>query len=98
MRTSARRLRSSRRYLALRANANHEADRCAAACCLSLMPKQTRTIVLTVIATLFVVFVLQNLRSVSVRVIVWTPSVPLVGLLSLVFLAGGIAGWYWRRR
>jgi uncharacterized integral membrane protein len=62
------------------------------------MTKQSRTIVLTVIVTLFVVFVLQNLRSVSVRVIVWTPSVPLVVLLSLVFLAGGVAGWYWRKR
>ena len=62
------------------------------------MSKQARTIVLTVIATLFAVFALQNLRDVSVRVIVWTPSVPLVVLLVLVFLAGGVAGWFWRRR
>lgn len=62
------------------------------------MTRQSRTIVLTVIATLFVVFALQNLRTVSVRVIVWNSSVPLVVLLSLVFLAGGVAGWYWRRR
>lgn len=62
------------------------------------MSKQTRTIVLTVIATLFAVFALQNLRDVSVRVIVWTPSIPLVVLLLLVFLAGGVAGWFWRRR
>ena len=63
-----------------------------------VMSKQTRTIVLTVIATLFVVFALQNLRDVPVRVIVWTPSVPLVVLIALVFLAGGVAGWFWRKR
>ena len=61
------------------------------------MSKQTRTIILTVIATLLVVFILQNLRDVTVRIIVWTPSVPLVVLIALVFLAGGIAGWFWRK-
>lgn len=62
------------------------------------MTRQTRTIVLTVIATLFVVFALQNLDHVRVRVIVWYPSVPLVVLLTLVFGAGAVAGWFWRRR
>ncbi len=62
------------------------------------MSRQTRTIALTIIVTLFVVFALQNLRDVYVHVIVWTPSIPLVALLALVFLAGGIASWFWRRR
>jgi uncharacterized integral membrane protein len=62
------------------------------------MSKQPRTIILTVVITLFVVFALQNLRSVTVRVIVWQPSMSLVVLLGLVFLAGGVAGWFWRRR
>lgn len=62
------------------------------------MSKQTRTIVLTVIATLVVVFALQNTRSVSVRVIVWNPAIPLVVLIGLVFSAGAVAGWFWRRR
>jgi uncharacterized integral membrane protein len=62
------------------------------------MSKQTRTIVLSVIVTLLVVFILQNMREVSVRIIVWTPSIPLVMLIALVFLAGGIAGWFWHKR
>lgn len=61
------------------------------------MRKQTRTIVLTVIATLLVIFALQNVRDVPVRVIVWTPAVPLVLLIALVFFVGGVAGWFWRR-
>jgi len=61
------------------------------------MSKQTRTVVLTVIATLLAVFTLQNLREVSVKVIVWNPSIPLVVLIGLVFIAGGIAGWFWRK-
>jgi uncharacterized integral membrane protein len=62
------------------------------------MSRQTRTIVLTIIATLFAVFALQNLNSIRVRVIVWNPSVPLVVLIALVFFGGAVAGWYWRRR
>lgn len=62
------------------------------------MSRQTRTIVLTIIATLFVVFALQNLRDVTVQVVVWRPSIPLVVLIALVFFAGAVAGWFWRRR
>jgi uncharacterized integral membrane protein len=62
------------------------------------MSPKHRTIILTVIVTLFVVFALQNMREVTVRVIVWNLSVPLVVLIALVFLGGGVAGWFWRRR
>lgn len=61
------------------------------------MSKQTRTVVLTVIVTLLAVFILQNLREVSVKIVVWNPSIPLVVLIGFVFLAGGVAGWFWRK-
>jgi uncharacterized integral membrane protein len=62
------------------------------------MSQKTRTIVLTVIATLLVVFVLQNMKSVTLKVIVWNLSTPLVVLIGLVFFGGAVAGWFWRRR
>jgi uncharacterized integral membrane protein len=62
------------------------------------MSPKSRTIVLTVLATLFVVFALQNLGNVRVKVIVWTPSIPLVVLMAFVFAGGVVADRLWRRR
>lgn len=62
------------------------------------MNKQVRTIVLTIVATLLVVLMLQNFRPVMLRVIVWETSAPLALLLPVVFVCGGLLGWFWRRR
>jgi uncharacterized integral membrane protein len=62
------------------------------------MSPKNRTIVLTVIVTLLVVFAVQNLHNVRVKVIVWNPSIPLVVLMALVFVGGVVADRLWRRR
>jgi len=60
--------------------------------------KQTRTIILTIIATLVVVGVLQNMRTVSIRFILWEVGVPLSLFLLFVVGLGFVAGLFWRRR
>lgn len=62
------------------------------------MSKQTRTIILTIIATLVVVGVLQNMRTVSIRFILWEVGVPLSLFLLFVVGLGFVAGLFWRRR
>ena len=61
------------------------------------MSKQSRTIFITVVATLLAVLILQNLRSVDLRFIVWDFSAPLVLVLLLVFGGGLATGYFWRR-
>ena len=60
--------------------------------------KQTRTIILTVTATLLVVGVLQNMRTVTIRFVLWDTGVPLSLFLLFVAGLGFIAGLFWRRR
>lgn len=63
-----------------------------------VVSKQTRTIVLTIIATLVAVAVLQNMRSVTVRFVLWDAAVPLSLFLLFVCGLGFLAGLFWRRR
>jgi len=60
--------------------------------------KETRLIVLSVIATLVMVGVLQNMREVSIRFILWEVRVPHALFLLFVVGLGFIAGLFWRRR
>lgn len=62
------------------------------------MSKQTRTIVLTVIATLLAVGILQNIRTVTIRFVLWEASVPLSLFLLFVAGLGFTAGLFWRRK
>lgn len=62
------------------------------------MNRQARTILITTLATLVVVLMLQNMRSVTLRFVVWEVRFPLVLLLPLIFGAGIFAGRIWRRR
>jgi uncharacterized integral membrane protein len=62
------------------------------------MNRQVRTILITTLATLVVVLMLQNMRSVTLRFVVWEIRFPLVLLLPLIFGAGVFAGRIWRRR
>ncbi len=62
------------------------------------MPRNLRTIVTSVLITLVIVVVLQNLRGATIRFIVWDVSMPLALLLGLTFAAGGLTGWLARRR
>jgi len=58
---------------------------------------KTRTILLTIIATLVVVGVLQNMRQVTLRFILWEASVPLAGFLLVLVGLGFLGGLFWRR-
>ena len=60
--------------------------------------KQTRTILLSVIVTLIAVGVLQNMRTVLIRFILWDAGVPLSLFLIFVAGLGFTAGLFWRRR
>jgi uncharacterized integral membrane protein len=60
--------------------------------------KQTRIVILTIVATLVVVGVLQNMRTVTIRFILWEMAVPLSLFLLFVVGLGFIAGMFWRRR
>ena len=62
------------------------------------MSRQTRTITLTILATLFVVFALQNVHHVRVNVIFWQPAIPLVLLIALAFGLGFAVHAVGRRR
>jgi uncharacterized integral membrane protein len=60
--------------------------------------KETRIVILTIVATLVVVGVLQNMRTVTIRFILWEMGVPLSLFLLFVVGLGFIAGLFWRRR
>jgi len=60
--------------------------------------KETRIVILSVIATLVVVGVLQNMRTITIRFILWEMGVPLSLFLLFVVGLGFIAGMFWRRR
>jgi len=62
------------------------------------MNRQMRTILITALATLVVVLMLQNMRSVTLRFVVWELRFPLAVLLPAIFGAGILAGRVWRRR
>jgi len=62
------------------------------------MNRQVRTILITALATLVVVLMVQNMRSVTLRFVVWEVRFPLIVLLPLIFGAGIFAGRIWRRR
>ena len=62
------------------------------------MSKETRIVILSVIATLVVVGVLQNMRTITIRFILWEMGVPLSLFLLFVVGLGFIAGMFWRRR
>ena len=62
------------------------------------MPKNPRTIITTVVITLLAILVLQNIRAVTLRVIVWDVTLPLA-LVVIVSVAIGVGtAWFWRRR
>lgn len=60
--------------------------------------KETRLVILSIIGTLVVVGVLQNMRTVTIRFILWEMGVPLSLFLLFVVGLGFIAGLFWRRR
>ena len=62
------------------------------------MSKQIRTILLTIAATILVVVLLQNARSIPLHFLIWEGTVPLVILFPLVFLLGVGFGYFLRRR
>lgn len=62
------------------------------------MSKETRIVILTIIGTLIVVGVLQNMREVPIRFILWEVRVPHSLFLLFVVGLGFIAGLFWRRR
>ncbi|MBE2216044.1 MAG: LapA family protein [Opitutaceae bacterium] len=62
------------------------------------MSKETRLVILSIIGTLVVVGVLQNMRTVTIRFILWEMGVPLSLFLLFVVGLGFIAGLFWRRR
>jgi uncharacterized integral membrane protein len=63
-----------------------------------VVSKQAQTILVTVLATLIAILVLQNIRGVTLRFIIWQGNFSLAVLLPAVFFAGALAGWFWRRR
>lgn len=60
--------------------------------------KQTRLIILTVVATLLGVAILQNIGEVPIRFIRWEARVPHSLFLLFVVGLGFIGGLFWRRR
>jgi len=62
------------------------------------MTPKFRTILITVLATLLTVLILQNLRGTSVRFIVWDVGMPLSLLVILAFGLGWAMHWFWRGR
>ena len=59
---------------------------------------RAKTILLSVAATLLFVLILQNLRPVALRFVVWDASVPLALLVVLSAGAGWLSHWIWRGR
>jgi uncharacterized integral membrane protein len=60
--------------------------------------KQATTILVTVLGTLITILVLQNIRQVTVRFVIWQGDFSLAVLLPAVFFGGVVAGWFWRKR
>ena len=60
--------------------------------------KRARTIIVTAALTLSAVLMLQNMRQVTLRFVMWDATLPLALLLALVFACGAIGAWFWRRR
>ncbi len=49
-------------------------------------------IVITVLVTLFLVFILQNLEHVSVPILIWDVGMPRALLIAVIFLIGVVVG------
>ncbi len=67
-------------------------------CLMKRMNANVRTVVVTVLVTLMVVLVLQNLRGATVRFIVWDLAMPQAALVLLAFALGWAMHWFWRGR
>lgn len=52
----------------------------------------------TVLGTLIAILVLQNIREVTVRFVIWQGEFSLAFLLPAVFFGGAVFGWFWRKR
>lgn len=57
-----------------------------------------RAVTLIVVAVVAVVFIVENYKTVKIRLIVPEVRMPLFVALALVFLAGGITGYLIQRR
>lgn len=62
------------------------------------MSGKPRTIIISVIATLLAVLLLQNVRAVTLRFVVWEVSLPLALVVAVGFGLGYGVAWFWRRR
>lgn len=62
------------------------------------MKRDLRLVLISTVATLLVVLMLQNMGAVTLRFVVWTASVPVALLIPVVFGGGVLATWLWRRR
>ena len=62
------------------------------------MKTQTRTILVTIVATLLAVVIFQNIRAVDFRFILWQFTVPLTLVVLVSIGVGMLVHWIWRRK